>query len=373
MVAQYVFKPSEEGVEAVSQVRLPQDEEVFNHPPFLMGEFTFRPQALYCIGTAARRDNKAPAENAQPSAAAKQKSAAPQNEKPTAAKDKPLAAPKDKAAAAKDIAMFLLTPAEAMVLPGAKTQLQLKAFNAKGESIGSVTDAKYKIEGGGKIDEQGVYTASEDAVESGVIITASRGEMTAIARLRVVPRLPWKFDFSNQKVPPTWIGADYRHKPAMVKNESALVKVSTIPKGTRSQSWMGWTDLHDYTVQPLSWPEQDGSLPDMGLINQRYTLDLQGAQRLQIRSWTPRLELRFAKTVKMEWTPDVWYRMKLQSENAGGKVILRGKVWPRDSAEPAEWQIEAADGTPNTHGSPGLFGNATDAQFYIDNVMVTPN
>ena len=28
-----------------------------------------------------------------------------------------------------------------------------------------------------------------------------------------------------------------------------MVKVTTIPKGTRSQSWMGPTDLHDYTVQ----------------------------------------------------------------------------------------------------------------------------
>ena len=65
--------------------------------------------------------------------------------------------------------------------------------------------------------------------------------------------------------------------------------------------------------------------------------------------------------------------MKFQSENKDGKVMLRGKVWLRDEAEPKEWQIEATDETPNISGSPGLFGNATDAEFVIDNVQVTAN
>ena len=190
----------------------------------------------------------------------------------------------------------------------------------------------------------------------------------------MIPSLPWSFDFSDGKVPAVWIGANYRHKPIEVDGEQALVKVSTIPKGTRSQSWMGWTDLHDYTIQAdFRATESDGKLPDMGLINQRYTLDLQGSQRLQIRSWTPRLELRFAKTIDMQWSPNVWYTIKFQSENKDGKAILRGKIWPRSEAEPAEWQIEAADGTPNIEGSPGMFGNASDAEFYIDNVQVTAN
>jgi hypothetical protein len=65
--------------------------------------------------------------------------------------------------------------------------------------------------------------------------------------------------------------------------------------------------------------------------------------------------------------------MKFQSENREGEVVLRGKVWPRGEAEPEAWSIEAADATPNRNGSPGLFGNATDSEFYLDNVQVTPN
>ena len=57
----------------------------------------------------------------------------------------------------------------------------------------------------------------------------------------------------------------------------------------------------------------------------------------------------------------------------GGKVTLRGKVWKRGESEPAEWQIEATDDVPNLQGSPGLFGNATDAEFFVDNVAVNSN
>jgi hypothetical protein len=236
-----------------------------------------------------------------------------------------------------------------------------------------VTDAVITADGGGTVSKDRIYTAPATGV-AGAVLTAKSGEMTATARIRVVPPLPWKFDFSDDKVPPVWIGAAYRHKPAPLDGEKGLVKVSTIPKGTRSQSWMGWTNLHDYTVQAdFKANETNGRLPDMGLINQRYTLDLQGSQHLQIRSWVARLELRFAKTIDMEWSANTWYTMKFQSETNDGSVILRGKVWKRGEPEPKEWQIEAADATPNLMGSPGLFGNATDAEFFIDNVQVTAN
>ena len=162
-----------------------------------------------------------------------------------------------------------------------------------------------------------------------------------------------------------------------------MCKISTIPKGTRSQGWMGQTDLHDCTVQAdVRGSIRHDKLPSMGLINQRYTLALEGAiedegkgaaPALQIRSWVSRLELRFAKTIPYAWKNDVWYTMKFQSENKDGKAILRGKVWPRGESEPGDWTIEAADETPNLAGSPGLFGNASDAEVFVDNVKVTAN
>jgi hypothetical protein len=187
-------------------------------------------------------------------------------------------------------------------------------------------------------------------------------------------------------VPVTWVGANYRHKPLEMDGEKMIVKVTTIPKGTRSQSWMGPTDLHDYAIQAdvrgaaklAKPPEGDAAvkpeikMPDIGLIAQRYTLDMMGeSQKLQIRSWTSVLD-RFSKDVPFAWKPDTWYTMKFQANVVDGKALLRGKVWPRGEAEPKEWTIEATDEAPNVNGSPGLFGNAGNAEVYYDNITVTP-
>lgn len=224
-----------------------------------------------------------------------------------------------------------------------------------------------------------VFTAPGDAKSVSIVITAKHGELTSTARVRVLPHLPWSFDFNDKSVPATWIGASYRHQPKEVDGQSVLVKISTIPKGTRSQSWMGWTNLENYTVQAdffatdMRGKEKSDLLPDCGLIAQRYVLDLQGSQNLEIRSWHSRRDLRFAKTVEHPWEVNTWYTMKFQSENVANGVTLRGKVWKRGEKEPESWHIEATDTTPNRNGSPGLFGNSTDAEYYIDNVSVTPN
>jgi outer membrane protein assembly factor BamB len=342
----YVLKPSDKGVDVVGETRLAQGEEVFGSPVVSNGRIFFPSiEALYCIGKPDAVASKAPKATSAPAVSAGDNK----------------------------IAQILLTPCEQMLATGQKANLQVRGYSRNGQFVQLIKDAVITVDGGGTVSKDMVYTAPASGV-AGVVLTAKSGEMTATARIRVIPPLPWKFDFSDDKVPPVWIGANYRHKPAPLDGEKGLVKISTIPKGTRSQSWMGWTNLHDYTVQAdFKANEENGRLPDMGLINQRYTLDLQGSQKLQIRSWVARLDLRFAKTVDMEWTADTWYTMKFQSETKNGTAILRGKVWKRGEAEPKEWQIEAVDATPNLMGSPGLFGNATDAEFFIDNVQVIAN
>jgi len=343
----YILKPTDKGVDVVSEARLPQGEEVFGSPVISNGRM-FIPsiEALYCIG-------KADAVVTKPSQV-------PFGPETPAANDN-------------KIAQILLTPCELLLSPGQKVNLEVRGYNKNGQFVSTVKDAVITIAGGGTVGSDMAYTTPASGISTAVL-TAKSGEMSAIARARVLPPLPWKFDFSDDQVPAVWIGANYRHKPSPLDGQKGLVKISTIPKGTRSQSWMGQPTLHDYTVQAdFKASETNGRLPDMGLINQRYTLDLQGSQRLQMRSWVARLELRFARTIDMKWSADKWYTMKFQSENKDGKAILRGKVWERDQAEPKEWQIEAADATPNSTGSPGLFGNATDSEFFIDNVQVTAN
>jgi hypothetical protein len=194
------------------------------------------------------------------------------------------------------------------------------------------------------------------------------------ARVRVVPELPWNFDFADGQVPVTWIGARYRHVIREVNGEKVMVKITTIPKGTRSQSIMGLPDSHDYTVQADVYGSlTNGKLPDAGVIAQRYTMDLMGDhQEIQIRSWTSQLE-RFSKKVPFKWEGNTWYTIKFQASTEGGKAVLKGKVWKRGAAEPLEWTIDAVDAAGNLVGSPGLWGNASTAEIFIDDVSVTKN
>ena len=55
----------------------------------------------------------------------------------------------------------------------------------------------------------------------------------------------------------------------------------------------------------------------------------------------------------------------------GSKATIRGKVWKKAEAEPAEWTIEAEDTLPHTSGSPGIYGYSA-ADILYDNIQVTP-
>ena len=269
-----------------------------------------------------------------------------------------------------------IVPADSLIRPREKVTFRARLFDDQGRFLREVP-ADFSVDGPGEINSAGVYAAAEGNAHTASVVRAEVGDLTAAARIRVVPDLPWNFDFQDEAVPITWVGARYRHQAREIDGDQAMVKVSTIPKGARSRAWMGHPDMHDYTVEAdVRGGVMDNKMPDIGMIAQRYTLDLMGAyQKLQIRSWVP--VMRMAKSVDFPWSPDVWYRMKFRvaTEEMDGqqRAVLRGKVWPRDQAEPDAWTIEAVDESPNLNGSPGLYGNAKDAELYLDNIRVYEN
>ncbi len=118
-----------------------------------------------------------------------------------------------------------------------------------------------------------------------------------------------------------------------------------------------------------------GRLPDIGVIGQRYTLIMMGdSQKLEIRTW-PAHDFRIRKDIPLTWKSDVWYTLKFRTSNENNKVVLRGKVWPRGEKEPAAWTIEVTDPSfhPETHGSPGIAGDAQHSEIFYDNILVTKN
>ncbi len=350
----WCLEPTDTEIKVLGQMRLNDNSEIFGSFAASNGRLYLpTSKALYCIGTA----------DAKPAGDLK----LPEG-------------PQEPPVTDKEIAHIQVCPVELLMQPGQKVKLQVRGYNKIGQFVGLVPQATVVAEGGGQVSDDHVFVPGESQTGTAVMLQATHGELKSSARARILPPLPWTFDFEDKKVPLHWNGMAYRHQPAeLPTGGNGLVKISTIPRGTRSQGFIGLPKLHDYTVQAEFYALDTKNkvpttkLPDMGLVNQRYTLALEGAQRLQIRSWVSLLEQRFAVTMPYEWQANTWYVLKFRSETADGKAILRGKVWKKGDQEPADWTIQGEDLTPNVTGSPGLFGNSTDAEFYVDNVSVVPN
>jgi hypothetical protein len=265
-------------------------------------------------------------------------------------------------------------------VPGQKAKLQVRAYNAAGQYLKLLEDAEITIDGAGSVGDGQVFTAPTEAgTGMPVVMTAKSGELSSVARVRVIPPLPWKYDFEDKKVPAHWIGSSYRHQPIeLPTGGNGLVKVSTIPKGTKSQGFIGMPKMSDYTIQGEFYALDTKNkvpttkLPDMGLVAQRYALVLNGAQSLVINTWGSH-DFRFHVKMPYEWTAKTWYVLKFRVENSNGKAIVKGKVWKKDEAEPEAWTLEGTDDMPNTIGSPGIIGDSTDAEYFIDNISVEKN
>ncbi len=346
-----ILRPTEEGFEVINKGRL-RGINFIASPIVADGRLYFQStKSLYCIATA---------DSAQTPIAIEQSMG---QETPVA--ENP------------EIAQVQIVPCEPLIKPGQSLELAVNVFNILGQKLEPPSQVSYEVTGPGTI-EGSTFTAAADAAHTAATITARVGEVTGTTRVRIVPDLPWKFTFDQLKEPPlSWIGARYRNVIRTVDGSPALTKVTTIPKGARSQGWMGPSDLSEYTITAdARGSRMEQQLPDIGLIAQGYILDLMGQhQELQIRTWSA--QLRMAETVKFPWKEDTWYRMKLrvdlESEPPAAVALLRGKVWPRDEPEPKEWTVTARDESPNLSGSPGLYGNAKVAELYLDNIEVTAN
>jgi hypothetical protein len=209
--------------------------------------------------------------------------------------------------------------------------------------------------------------------------------LTGLARVRVMPRPPYKQDFEKVpegRTPGGWVNCQGKFNVQERDGSKVLVKLATVasPLVSRANAYIGKPELADYAIQAdLCGTRKHDDMPDMGIGANRYTLMLDGnKQRLRVLSWEalPRIE----KNLDWPWKPNTWYRLKLVVDVQGEKAVIRGKAWPREQPEPAEWTIEAEDPCPNREGSPALYGYATGildnqpgAEIYYDNVLITPN
>jgi outer membrane protein assembly factor BamB len=379
------LKPTDDGVEFLHRMRFKNDAS--DGSPIVAQGRMYVPmgEALYCIGTE------------ESIAAAK----AADHKYPPAPEEKP---------ATGEPAHLQVVPYETLLAPGESHNFRVRLYNAKGEYLrdaepGEVT---FAVVGPGTVSPDGEYSAPTSAAHECALVTCNMGDLKSSGgRVRIVPPLPWKFDFEGvEDVPLSWVqgriryvvredgeGGHYIAKPTELPTRPGA---PTTKLGTRSQMWMGSPEMSDYTIQAdvqlttgladTDGPSEDepeypaelsggatGTLPTIGIVNSGYTLALFGPnQEVRLYSWCSHdKRTQLAESMKVE--PGKWYSLKLKVVPEGDHAHVMGKVWERGTEEPAEWSLEFNDESPILHGAPGLFGDSKVAEIFVDNMEVTEN
>jgi len=279
--------------------------------------------------------------------------------------------PAEPASADAKPAKLLVVPAEVIGEAGEPVTFEAWAFDDKGRFIRK-EKAEWTLDGlAGRISADGTLETPADSTTAGTV-KAGVGELSGTAQVRLFGPLPWTFDFEGGAVPRHWIGAGPRFKVTELDGSGRLHKPPVSSGLTRSAVYVGPPTMKGYTVEAdLRATRQGRRMPDMGIINQGYTLDVMGRhQRLQIRTWAAHLEKSAEVPFAVE--PDVWYRARLRVDVAGEKGTVRGKVWRTDQPEPGEWTITLEDPMAVKEGSPGIYGDSP-TDIHYDNLTVKVN
>jgi outer membrane protein assembly factor BamB len=290
------------------------------------------------------------------------------------------------AAAAGAPATLLVTPTELTLKPGVSVALSARSFDAQGREIKdpAAASAKWELEGLKGTLEKGRFTPDKAAGAQAGAVKVTSGSVSGASRIRVVPDLPWTFDFesSGETPPAQWINATGKFAVRAVDGNKVLVKLAENPFAfaKRTRPFFGPPDVSNYTIEAdVRSMERRRQMSDVGIVAQRYELVLFGNhQRLELQPWQP--ETQRTQRVEYKWKPDTWYVMKLEVQSLdGNKVRARGKVWPKGEAEPAKWLIERIDPIGSHKGSAGLYADALNSapqggsEIFYDNIKVYRN
>jgi hypothetical protein len=295
---------------------------------------------------------------------------------------------------------LLVTPTELLLKPGGSVTLSVRGFDANGrpvdtgEATWTLDGLKGTIAAGFRTTRSGTsssavriyngnFTADLAGGAQAGLVKATIGAISASARIRVIPDLPWTFDFEGTSAvpPPQWANATGKFAVRDLDGSKVLVKLAENPFAfaKRCRVFFSGPDYSDYTIESdVRAVEKHRQRGDVGIVAERYEMMLSGAhERIELQPWQPET----ARTVKVDfpWKADAWYVMKLEVQSMGaGKVRARGKVWPKGQPEPAAWSIERIDPIGSLKGAPGLYADAPSAagggsEIYYDNIKVYRN
>jgi outer membrane protein assembly factor BamB len=318
----------------------------------------------------------------------------------------------------KVVTQIQVIPSEIAVAPGARINYQIKTYNSKGVEVVDPDFVKAlqwtltvpPVPKGQKqappaldavIHQDMNFIAvnpKKPSQQAYLDIKTADGKITGRSRVRVVPQIPYTQDFEKVPVgaaPAGWVNAQGKYKVVeeMGTNNKVLFKVNDNPRPplARANAYITMPDSTNYTIQAdMKGVAVREQLGDMGLIANRYLLLLDPkttqdnpTPKIRLVTWEalpPEPAGRVGASVPYKWAGNIWYTVKLTVDVSGKEAIVRGKVWPREGAEPTNWMIELKDPRPNREGAAALYGyvpNATaeqvGAEIYYDNVKITPN
>jgi outer membrane protein assembly factor BamB len=280
-------------------------------------------------------------------------------------------------------AVLLVNPTELILKPGESVALAVRAFDDKGQELGSPGQATWTLENLKGTVTNGNFTADAAAIGQAGLVKAAVGSLTGAARIRVIPDLPWTFDFEDGGVTPPvwWANATGKFVVRDLDGSKVLVKLAEndFAFAKRCRPFFGGSEFSNYTIEAdVRALERRRQRGDIGVVAQRYELWLSGPHdRVELIGWQPEEQ----RTVKLDypWKADTWYVMKLEVQTmGGGKVRARGKVWPKGQPEPQAWTVERTDPIGNLKGSPGIYADAPSrvgggSELYYDNIKVYRN
>lgn len=244
-----------------------------------------------------------------------------------------------------------------------------------------------------KVDEAGSVALAPVPSQQGYV-EAKAGGVAGRARVRVAGQVPYTQDFEKVPAggaPGGWVNAQAKYVARKLPDgNTVLTKVNTDsrPPFARANGYITLPTAANYTIQAdVQGTSVRDRMPDIGLVNSRYTLILDGKtnpdtgkRELRIVSWEARP--RVNQAVDLDWQPGQWYTLKFSVEPGEKQAVVRGKVWKKGEAEPSAWTVEFTDPGPNREGAAALYGYVSDplisaenpgSDILYDNVVVTPN
>jgi hypothetical protein len=280
-------------------------------------------------------------------------------------------------------ATVIVTPTELILKPGETIALRARAFDASGVEVALPGPVTWTVENLKGTLADGKFTADKAATAQAGVVKAAIGTQVGASRIRVIPDLPWSFDFEDgrETPPPQWANATNKFAVRDLEGNKVLVKLAEndFAFAKRCRPFFGSPELSNYTIEAdVRGLERRRQLGDIGVVAQRYELVMFGNhQELHLQPWQPET----ARTVKvpLKWEKDIWYTIKLEVQSLdANKVRARGKVWPKGQPEPAQWTIERVDPIGSHKGAPGIYADAPSrvgggSELYYDNIKVYKN